>query len=496
MCENKKAPTLKDLMQLLKHVMKPENQEETVSNRELLDVLTQSDYVQNSDNASPFTLRMIQSWVTGNVKQVKSRKVKDLLGWAAKDLLLRHIPSALPSELDYFPSLRADNRQAYEEDVVAFLKMILPEVDLASKKEPVTKSTGLRSGSLIRSSAFSADPNCTFRNIRTPEEAAASLLPKSGTVEEDLADYCFRMQFYGKIIPVSYKEVLGNKQKNVMEFLPKDISCTHTGEVSNIAEKIEEFYKLHAPDKSFTSELIRQQDAEAGRGYRHHPAKLWLRDFSASDNNTLHLTFGQIGYLEHRIYRSVLDTKTELPNAERAAFCAVLDTGDGDAMKMENALWAHCGGGVWVITRDNYLILSHRQKVGEIPGYLSYSASGAFNYKTENGEENTPEQAMMKEIREELGVSFGDRQRIQMPLISMGIDLERYLAQFSFYWRSDLTADGFLLERQDARSAAEQNLIFVHIKDTAAMYALLQHCAFEPGAAVSLYRLIQKGILG
>lgn len=62
-------------------------------------------------------------------------------------------------------------------------------------------------------------------------------------------------------------------------------------------------------------------------------------------------------------------------------------------------------GGCWVITKDGYLVLSYREnRVGEIPGIFSYSASGSYDYFSHDRITQTPQDAMVKELKEELGV--------------------------------------------------------------------------------------------
>lgn len=78
-------------------------------------------------------------------------------------------------------------------------------------------------------------------------------------------------------------------------------------------------------------------------------------------------------------------------------------------------------------------------RVGEIPGIFSYSASGSYDYFSHDGSTQTPQDAMAKELKEELGVletNTADAVR----LIALGIDTERYLIQFSYLWECPYTA--------------------------------------------------------
>ena len=78
-------------------------------------------------------------------------------------------------------------------------------------------------------------------------------------------------------------------------------------------------------------------------------------------------------------------------------------------------------------------------------------------------------------------------------LVSLGIDLVGCHVQFSYFYRSDLTA-AQLYERKEnyAITPDEQKTYFV---DPTLCADLLTRYTFEPGAAYSLKRLMDKGYL-
>ena len=165
--------------------------------------------------------------------------------------------------------------------------------------------------------------------------------------------------------------------------------------------------------------------------------------------------------------------------------------------KPEEKLWANVGGGCWVITKDGYLVLSYRgNRVGEIPGIFSYSASGSYDYFSHDGSTQTPQDAMAKELKEELGVletNTADAVR----LIALGIDTERYLIQFSYLWECPYTAQELKMRKVNFASRqgkSEQVTLFapLHRELHRDYLKLLKTVRFEPGAAFSLSLLLQK----
>lgn len=138
--------------------------------------------------------------------------------------------------------------------------------------------------------------------------------------------------------------------------------------------------------------------------YTYHSPKLFLDQIDlAYDSNILTLTFSHNGYLEQRVLRKYLDklrkkwkVKSSLEE-EEVQFLSLWknslaeDYHGFSQRKPEEKLWANVGGGCWVITKDGYLVLSYRgNRVGEIPGIFSYSASGSYDYFSHDGSTQTP----------------------------------------------------------------------------------------------------------
>lgn len=243
--------------------------------------------------------------------------------------------------------------------------------------------------------------------------------------------------------------------------------------------------------------------------YTHHPPKLFLDQIDlAYDSNILTLTFSHNGYLEQRVLRKYLDKlrkkwKVKSSLEEEVQFLSLWknslaeDYHGFSQRKPEEKLWANAGGGCWVITKDGYLVLSYRgNRVGEIPGIFSYSASGSYDYFSHDGSTQTPQDAMAKELKEELGVletNTADAVR----LIALGIDTERYLIQFSYLWECPYTAQELNMRKVNFASRqgkSEQVTLFapLHRELHRDYLKLLKTVRFEPGAAFSLSLLLQK----
>lgn len=244
--------------------------------------------------------------------------------------------------------------------------------------------------------------------------------------------------------------------------------------------------------------------------YTYHPPKLFLDQIDlAYDSNILTLTFSHNGYLEQRVLRKYLDKlrkkwKVKSPLEEEEEHFLSLwknslaeDYHGFSQQKPEEKLWANVGGGCWVITKDGYLVLSYRgNRVGEIPGIFSYSASGSYDYFSHDGSTQTPQDAMAKELKEELGI-LETNTADAIRLIALGIDTERYLLQFSYLWECPYTAQELNMRKVNFASRqgkSEQVTLFapLHRELHRDYLKLLKTVRFEPGAAFSLSLLLQK----
>lgn len=307
---------------------------------------------------------------------------------------------------------------------------------------------------------------------------------------------CLFREHYGRLstrterLPVAYKELFGSAEKGKKEYHEggKDANLICDFLMSGPSD---EDFAACASREFFRTEYKKQYARAEALGYVEHPPKLWLYEAKEErGGSTVRLTLrlGRVGYLEHRCYREAM----RFNSREQAGFCEIIRQPKGNNSLLRNATWAMCGGGVWIVTSDGYLAVSRRTyNVAEEAGKFGYSSSGSFDRYSDDGKNQTPGLAMCQELREELGLR--NIRPEALTLINLGIDLDRYLIQFSYYLQIPETAEELMERKADyATTADEQMTFFVPLQKPDICYSLLEHCDFEPGAAYSLMRLLQK----
>lgn len=326
-------------------------------------------------------------------------------------------------------------------------------------------------------------------------------------------DYPKKTEFYGSFetfnidgfdIHVPYNEIYGIQQgisfsegQNIkISYLPcgdfdsKDTECRHCGKKAKTKEYLTDLTGV-CTSEEFEEKISEKRAAAAEKGYHHHPAKLWLTKFRRNELNPdeelyqLDLEFGCSGYLEHLVYQDILKENEDV----RGDFYDVIRSFPQSVkFNAADTVWSRAGGGIWIVTQDNYLIVSYRgQTVNEIPGVISYSSSGGFDRMIRSGfgyEDNTPVKNTLKEAKEELNIELRSE---DVEFISFGIDLlGGPWMQFSFFAECGLKKDD--IKRSSARDNHEFCAFFIPFtKD--AVGALLSKAEFEAGAAYSLYEI-------
>lgn len=313
-----------------------------------------------------------------------------------------------------------------------------------------------------------------------------------------------RFNIDGLDIRIPYREIYGIQQGisftegynininylSCSAFDSKDTECKHCAEKAKTEEYVVDTLKACSREE-FRKKVSEKRASAAEKGYLHHPAKLWLTKFRRNEVNAdeglyqLDLEFGCSGYLEHLVFQDILK---ENDNAQDDFEEIVLSFPQSVKFNAANTVWSRAGGGIWIVTKDNYLIMSYRgQTVNEIPGVISYSSSGGFDrmIRTNSGyENNTPIKNTLKEVKEELNVDLHSE---DVEFISFGIDLlGGPWMQFSFFAKCGLNRDE--LKRAAARDNHEFCAFFIPFTaDTVG--AILSKAEFEAGAAYSLYEI-------
>ena len=285
----------------------------------------------------------------------------------------------------------------------------------------------------------------------------------------------------GTFLDLPYLELFGGEAPGEAEFVEgENLLCRLVDTDAHLEQQVTALY--------YPAALAEEEAAARALGYTHHPPKLWLdhldylEDTQAPGKAHLTLYLGSSDYLGHRVYRRELAQNP----AAQAAFQETLAGLRGDAEhRLRQCPWASCGGGVWPVVRDGNGSPRNPRKVAEVAGRLGYGASGSYDRS-----DGTPAQAMAREIQEELGLPAPKPEALT--LLSLGVDTERYLLQFSYLWETDYTLSQVSrCRRNRAPTAGEQTIFFVPLEPSVCE-AFLRQAAFEPGAAYSLMRLLQK----
>lgn len=341
--------------------------------------------------------------------------------------------------------------------------------------------------------------------IRAPLPIFQKRVDHSG---DRYALYFGRLSDGVKLVPIPYKELFGSPEAAVDEYVEgQNLEVVYENWTVCLEEEI--------PD--YSDRLEEEYEKGRQRGYEPEssPPILCLSRLQAGDRNLagpwqgkLRMTFGTASYYDHRVYRQVLE---EQGSAAEQAFLRVLKQGRGVTDFIRRPLWGNSGGGIWIRTKDNYLLMSFRnpEHVLEEAGKLGYSSSGCFDRylkRTRQGyqgvpyspdaEHGTPAKNMAHEIIEEIGIPLTEISLNALTVVSLGIDVARFLIQFSYFWDCPFTREEIIGYRSnEASTAMEQQVFFVPFEKDA-INRFLQTCEFEPGAAFSLMRIRQKYLEG
>lgn len=147
-----------------------------------------------------------------------------------------------------------------------------------------------------------------------------------------------------------------------------------------------------------------------------------------------------------------------------------------------------CGVGIFIITSDNKILISESSRnVAVNPECYIYTASGSMNWE---GEKTNPFHDVIRECEEETGYSPNIE---NLKLYSFGIDYDSGYYQFSFYEKSDKTAEEIMRNVSMARDfyIELQNIIAVefHYKT---VWKVIKENHWDETAKANLITLIVK----
>ena len=288
---------------------------------------------------------------------------------------------------------------------------------------------------------------------------------------------------------IPYHELFGSARKDAAEFVEGvNMSCVYEDWKPELRPLVPDFESASRREMEISEEAGYDSSVSIPRltliGARER------KDPLQTNRSSLRLRFGEGDYFEQRMFRQLMDADPKY-REEFKRYLTVRGNNNG----IDHILWGLCGGGTWVRTKDGCLAVSYRTNVAEEQGKLGYSASGGFDKYTSTGDLSSPLLSMMMELHEELGIDRDvmERERRNIVLISLGVDIPRKLIQFSYFWDCPLTSRELARCRSDGScvSADEQVVFFIPFRKDEIRY-LLESYELEPGAAFSLVRILQK----
>ncbi len=302
--------------------------------------------------------------------------------------------------------------------------------------------------------------------------------------EQILNDDCYgTLEFPdGSYQDIPYLEVLGSEEDGQWEFVQgENFDCRCTDGSFDMSSYIGDGAAEGLAAEKKLAARLRWGD----RGPSMWLENLWLQ--TGDNGGKLVLGVGKGDYRGQRVYR----TRMLSSLLEQDDFLRTMKGIRGEPERLGGKPWANCGGGCWITAQSEdgkeYLIVSYRnpKRVAEEPGILGYSSSGSYEYR-----DGTFAGAMCREIREELGIPVPKPEELRM--VSLGVDTERYLIQASFVWRTKYPLSRINRFRKNQATTGGEQYIFYVPFEPETCYGLLSRAAFEPGAAYSLMRILQK----
>lgn len=348
---------------------------------------------------------------------------------------------------------------------------------------------------------------------------------------EQLNKYPLDMDYNPKDTVRDYEEVIRNNiSHRILNLERFKFNVIESSEA-----KTEGWKKLGYSEEEFAERCRKKSDDSKKLGYSGESVeKLHLsafhmgnRDPKVADSHNFIFEGNSIGYFEQIIYRdylngqdsTVVDTLNYKENVQKyvksvrkksTGFYEGFTeneklTSDDNHIEEVDMFPFMSGCGVWIVSFDNYLILSMRSAgVYELPNKLGYSAAGSCDFNdneilearrrglsipvSNNGKEANPFFTASRELFEETGIQILPE---NLNLISFGLDFERYLQQFSFYAKSEHTASEILDIVKGATTNYEGKLFPIPFTK-GSISTLIDNFYIEPGALVSLQNISKK----
>lgn len=292
-------------------------------------------------------------------------------------------------------------------------------------------------------------------------------------------------QFANLIIP--YEHLLGSYAPDAYEFSQKQVAIYRDSDLAyDLPEDIsadEEEQLMREVEQA----IVRKKDYQPKEEVKARIDKIEVREIDPIGTlpKRMDIHLRPVRYFHYLIVKKKLN---EAFGEFRKKYTAYQPT---PLSRIEGLRTTNIGGcGIFLLTRDNYVILSRREKVTEYPGVVSYSASGNMPWhypKTDNFEAD-PFLTIFRETYEELGVRLDSE---QLRLFAVGTDVTSFFIQFSFYARIPVTASEVMTLWQDAQAIYEQVPFAIPITPDR-LSEIVARYSMEPAAAATLIQLSCK----
>lgn len=202
--------------------------------------------------------------------------------------------------------------------------------------------------------------------------------------------------------------------------------------------------------------------------------------------NIYYFKMSKIFYYDYLMTNCILDDTINTSDATtyREKYAVLNSRHDFEKLQLSNI----CGVGIFIITRDNKIIISrHSKNVDVYPETLSYSSSGTMNW---NEDGLNPFNDIARECYEEIHHKIDIDNTF---LFAFGIDLKKFYFQFSFYEFTPKLSNEILLEAPHGRDFnAEMDELIPVPFEIDAIDVILTKNTWEPAAASTIILLLMK----
>lgn len=292
-------------------------------------------------------------------------------------------------------------------------------------------------------------------------------------------------QFIMKIRPVSYATGVARRELFLRDFVPTELMLKENLVYLLKENRLESFLGNCNDKNSIVIKYIQQKfDQRINSEKNSTYASEFIEKWDIWDAGDIKMITTELRNKFIALYESHISGKyTKNTNNEKWSYQIV-----------EDIVTTFSGCGTFIITKDNRLLLEKRDKVIESNGNAGYPSAGSCDYYVSKDKEALvkqfeadPFQTAVREMFEEVGINIYQQDLV---LISFGVDVSRNLQQFSFYIKSDLTAEEIFEKKKSARDR-DEGKIFSLPFNKKCITDFLNIFELEPCAVYSAIKLME-----